>query len=68
MVSERWEEPWTKLASFWTLATLFSFIGLLVAMVWSADGLGKLWLTWLILGVLTTFILWCIAFGKEGSG
>jgi hypothetical protein len=57
---------WQKVARAWTIASVFSFLALLVGMVWAVGPLGQLWLTWLILGVAGTVLVWCIAFAIEG--
>lgn len=59
--------PWARLAGVWTILTAFSFLGVLLAMIWWDGPIGKLWLTWVIAGLLGSFFLGVIASVKDRS-
>ena len=61
-----YSEIWKKTAGVWTILSALTFVAMLVVTVWVDGPVAKLWATWLILGVLGTFVLWIIADSKEG--
>ena len=62
------DEPWPKAAGVWTIMAIFTFLAMIVATIWVEGPIGKLWLTWFVLGIVGTILIWCIAFVKEGPG